>query len=103
MEKLVTIKYRELSRSQDWLLLVKQVFTIKSSSEGIRYLVTDDLTLDYDRITALYQRRCGAEIYLGNLNPLSLTRNISYELKTFTCRDVKGIPDNQVISPGYQT
>ena len=28
---------------------------------------------------------------LGKLNPRSLTRNISYELKTFTCRDVKGI------------
>jgi hypothetical protein len=40
---------------------------------------------------------------LGKLNPRSLTRNISYELKTFTCRDVKGIPDNRVISPDYRT
>lgn len=40
---------------------------------------------------------------LGKLNPRSLTRNISYELKTFTCRDVKGIPDNRAISSDYQT
>jgi hypothetical protein len=49
------------------LLLVKQVFTNEDGSVGIRYLVTDDLTLDYDRITTLYQRRWGVEVYHKSL------------------------------------
>jgi hypothetical protein len=53
------------------LLLVKQVFTNENSSAGMRYLVTDDLTLYYDRITALYQRRWGVEVYHKSLRSLT--------------------------------
>lgn len=45
------------------LLLVKQVFKNKDDSEGILYLVTSDLSLDYDAITILYQKRWKIEEY----------------------------------------
>ena len=45
------------------LLLTKEVFTNKDGSQGERYLVTDDLTLDDDRITKLYQKRWSVEVY----------------------------------------
>jgi hypothetical protein len=44
------------------MLLVKQVFINEDGSEGVLYLVTDDLTLDYAAITTLYQKRWGVEI-----------------------------------------
>jgi hypothetical protein len=45
------------------LLLTKGVFTNKDATTGVRYLVTDDLTLTSDRIPQLYQRRWGVEVY----------------------------------------
>jgi len=45
------------------LTLVKQVFTNKDGSIGILYLVTSDLTLGYDQITAIYQKRWKVEEY----------------------------------------
>lgn len=45
------------------LSLTKEVFTNKDGSQGVRYLVTDDLTLTYDQITQLYQRRWSVEVY----------------------------------------
>lgn len=45
------------------LLLTKEVFTNKDGSTGERYLVTDDLTLTYDQITKLYQKRWSVEVY----------------------------------------
>ncbi len=49
------------------LLLVKQVFTNEDGSTGILYLAPSDLTLDYDRITSLYQRRFRVEEYHKSL------------------------------------
>lgn len=49
------------------LLLVNQVFTNEDGSTGTRYLVTSDLTLSYDRITALYHRRWSVEVYHKSL------------------------------------
>ena len=49
------------------LHLVKQVFTNGDSSVGILYLVTSDLTLSYDHITTLYQRRWSVEVYHKSL------------------------------------
>jgi hypothetical protein len=49
------------------LLLVKQVFTNEDASTGILYLVTGDLTLDYDRITSLYHKRFRIEEYHKSL------------------------------------
>jgi hypothetical protein len=49
------------------VLLVKQVFTNEDGSTGVRYLVTSDLTLSYDRITKLFQKRWGIEVYHKSL------------------------------------
>jgi hypothetical protein len=49
------------------LLLTKEVFTNKDGSQGVRYLVTDDLTLTYDQIIKLYQRRWSIEVYHESL------------------------------------
>lgn len=49
------------------LLLTKQVFTNEDGSQGTLYLVTSDLTLDFDRIQKLYQRRWSVEVYHKSL------------------------------------
>lgn len=45
------------------LLLIKQVFKNEDGHEGVLYLVTNDLTLDYAGITTLYQKRWSVETY----------------------------------------
>ena len=49
------------------LLLAKQVFTNEDGSKGTLYLVSSDLTLSYDRMTSLYQRRFKIEGYHKSL------------------------------------
>lgn len=49
------------------LLHAKQVFTNDDGSTGTLYLVTSDLTIDYDRITSLYQKRFRIEGYHKSL------------------------------------
>jgi DDE superfamily endonuclease len=49
------------------LHLAKQVFTNEDGSTGILYLVTSDLTLTYDRITTIYQKRWNIEPYHKSL------------------------------------
>lgn len=49
------------------VLLIKQVFTNEDGSTGIRYLVTSDLTLPYDQIAKLFQKRWGIEVYHKSL------------------------------------
>jgi hypothetical protein len=49
------------------LLLAKEVLTNEDGSRGTLYLVTSDLTLSYDRMTKLYQRRSGIEVYHKSL------------------------------------
>lgn len=49
------------------LLLAKQVFTNEDGSRGTLYPVSSDLTLDYDRMTKLYQKRSGIEVYHKSL------------------------------------
>ena len=49
------------------LHLVRQVFTNEDGSEGVRYLVTSDLTLDADGIIAIYQKRWKVEEYHRSL------------------------------------
>jgi len=56
------------------LLLTKQVFINEDLSEGILYLVTSDLTLSFDQIQKLYQRRWSVEEYHK-----SLKQNVSLE------------------------
>lgn len=49
------------------LLLIKEVFKNEDGSTGTRYLVTSDLTLDYDQIKRLYNRRWSIEVYHKSL------------------------------------
>jgi DDE superfamily endonuclease len=49
------------------LHLVKQIFTNEDGSTGILYLVTSDLTILYDRITTIYQKRWNIEPYHKSL------------------------------------
>ena len=49
------------------LRLAKQVFINEGGSTGTLYLVTSDLTLPYDRMTSLYQKRFRVEGYHKSL------------------------------------
>jgi hypothetical protein len=49
------------------LSLTKEVFTNKDSSVGVRYLVSSDLTLSFDQLTKLYQKRWSIEVYHKSL------------------------------------
>ncbi len=49
------------------LQLVRQVFKNEDGSEGVRYLVTSDLTLDADPIITIYQKRWKVEEYHRSL------------------------------------
>lgn len=49
------------------LLLVKRVFKNEDGTEGVLYLVSSDVTLDYERITTIYQRRWKVEEYHKSL------------------------------------
>ena len=39
------------------MLVVKGVFKNEDGSEGVQYLVSSDATLDYERLSTIYQRR----------------------------------------------
>jgi hypothetical protein len=49
------------------LLLVKQLFTNEDDSTGLRYLVSSDLSLDFDQATTLFQKRWKVELYHRSL------------------------------------
>ncbi len=49
------------------VLLAKQVFTNKDGSTGELYIVTNDLELDYDNITSIYQKRWRVETFHKSL------------------------------------
>jgi len=49
------------------LLLIKQIFRNDDGSEGILYLVSSDLTLTYDNIITIYQKRWKVEEYHKSL------------------------------------
>ncbi len=49
------------------LCLTKEVFTNEDGSVGVRYLVSSDVTLDFDQTTKLYQKRWSIEVYHKSL------------------------------------
>jgi hypothetical protein len=49
------------------LLLTKEVFTNEDGSTGVRYLVSSDVTLNFDQTTKLYQKRWSIEVYHKSL------------------------------------
>ena len=49
------------------LLLIKQIFKNDDGSQGVLYLVSSELTLTYDNIVAIYQKRWKVEEYHKSL------------------------------------
>ena len=49
------------------VLLVKEVFKNKDGSQGTRFLIATDLTLDYDAITTIFKKRWKVEEYHKSL------------------------------------
>lgn len=49
------------------LKLCKQIFKNGDGSEGVLYLVSNDVTLDYDQMTTIYKRRWNVETYHKSL------------------------------------
>jgi len=66
------------------LLLVKQVFkNEEDGSEGVLYLVSSDVTLDYERLTTIYQRRWKVEEYHKSLKSnASLAKSPTKTIRT---------------------
>lgn len=49
------------------LLLIRQVFKNENGTTGVRYLVSSDLTLDYDTLITIFQKRWKVEEYHRSL------------------------------------
>ncbi len=66
------------------LLLVKQVFkNEEDGSEGVLYLVSSDVTLDYEQLTTIYQRRWKVEEYHKSLKSnASLAKSPTKTIRT---------------------
>lgn len=65
------------------LLLIKQIFRNDDGSEGILYLVSSDLTLTYDNIMTIYQRRWKVEEYHKSLKQhVSLCKSPTKRVRT---------------------
>lgn len=67
------------------VVLVKQVFTNKDGSTGCLFLVSSDLRLDYDKITAIYQIRWKVEEHHKSLKSnFGYAKSPAYSLKAQT-------------------
>jgi hypothetical protein len=65
------------------VLLAKQVFTNKDGGIGVLYLVTSDLLLDYDRLTAIYQKRWSVEVFHKSIKSnTGLARSPTHTVRT---------------------
>jgi len=69
-----TLELAEGATRQLWLeevdfplSVTKEVFTNEDGSRGVRYLVSSDLTLSFDQLTKLYQKRWSIEVYHKSL------------------------------------
>lgn len=62
-----TVRKVYLEQVEFPLVLVKQVFKNEDGSEGVLYLVSSDVTLEYERLTTIYQRRWKVEEYHKSL------------------------------------
>jgi len=45
------------------LLFCRQVFKNKDGSDGVLYLVSSDISINYDQITAIYKKRWNVEVF----------------------------------------
>lgn len=65
------------------LLLIRQVFTNEDNSTGILYLITTDISMTYDQITATYQKRWSVEVYHKSLKQnVSLSKSPTQTVTT---------------------
>ena len=65
------------------LILLKQIFKNEDGSQGVLYLVSSDLTLTYDKITTIYQRRWKVEEYHKSLKQhVSLCKSPTKRVRT---------------------
>lgn len=65
------------------LLLAKQVFKNEDGTQGVLYLVSSDVTLDYERMTRIYQRRWKVEEYHKSLKSnASLAKSPTKTIRT---------------------
>jgi IS4 transposase len=65
------------------LLLVKQIFKNENGTEGVLYLVSSNVTLDYERLTTIYQRRWKVEEYHKSLKSnASLAKSPTKTIRT---------------------
>jgi hypothetical protein len=55
------------------VLLYKQVFKNRDGTAGVRYLVTNDGTMNDDRLKALYKKRWSVEVYHESIKQNTLT------------------------------
>jgi hypothetical protein len=62
-----TVREVYLEQVEFPLLLCKRVFKNEDGSEGVLYLVSSDVTLGYERLTTIYQRRWKVEEYHKSL------------------------------------
>jgi hypothetical protein len=91
--KYVTVSELELKESITYeiyleavefpVLLIKQIFKNDDGSQGVLYLVSSDLTLTYDNIAAIYQRRWKVEEYHKSLKQhVSLCKSPTKRVRT---------------------
>ena len=65
------------------LLLIKQIFKNDDGSQGVLYLVSSDLTLTYDNLVAIYQKRWKVEEYHKSLKQhVSLCKSPTKRVRT---------------------
>jgi len=65
------------------LVLIKQIFKNEDGSQGILHLVSSDLTLTYDKITTIYQKRWKVEEYHKSLKQhVSLCKSPTKRVRT---------------------
>ncbi len=64
IDKPLTVYLRSVNQA---VQLVKQVFTNKDGSQGTLYLIATDLSMSYEQITTIYQRRWKVEEYHKSL------------------------------------
>jgi hypothetical protein len=49
------------------IILYRQIFKNKDGSEGILYLISNDIELDKESIEAIYQKRWEVEVFHKNI------------------------------------
>ena len=78
-----TVREAYVEQAEFPLLLVKQVFKNEDGTEGVLYLVSSDVTLDYERLTTIYQRRWKVEEYHKSLKSnASLAKSPTKTIRT---------------------